>query len=192
MKNRYLILLDLINTYKCTNLLEIGVYKGDTSIEMIKCAQKYNRVTYTGFDLFKEGMTNQIYKEEYAKMPPSLHNVQRKLEATGAKIHLIQGNTKETLPIFVQNNEDINLDLVFIDGGHSKDTLLSDWNNIKVLIKPSTIVVFDDYLLDNQFGCKDIIDNLDATKYNYYLTEKTDSFKSGYRIKMAIVTKKEE
>ncbi len=37
------------------------------------------------------------------------------------------------------------LDFVYIDGGHSYETVNSDWENVQKIMHPKTIVVFDDY-----------------------------------------------
>jgi hypothetical protein len=37
------------------------------------------------------------------------------------------------------------MDLVFIDGGHSTETVATDWENVKDLLHEKSIVFFDDY-----------------------------------------------
>jgi precorrin-6B methylase 2 len=48
---------------------------------------------------------------------------------------LIRGNTKQTL------TEPKVFDFVYIDGGHSYDTVIHDYS----MVKDSTVIVFDDY-----------------------------------------------
>ena len=60
-----------------------------------------------------------------------------------AKIHLLKGDTKKTLPKFIRQKKKV--DFIFIDGGHSVNTIKSDWNAIKKIISKRSLVIFDDY-----------------------------------------------
>jgi hypothetical protein len=64
---------------------------------------------------------------------------------------LIKGNTRDTL-----HGEKIAADFVFIDGGHSVETIRGDYN----AVKGSKVVVFDDYytgINTEKFGCNSIV-----------------------------------
>jgi predicted O-methyltransferase YrrM len=75
------------------------------------------------------------------------------------------------------------MDFIFIDGGHSFETIQSDWDNVKHRMHDETVVVFDDYwtgpaLTDpvySQGGCQRLIDSL--TGYQVEILEPTDKFK---------------
>jgi len=52
-------------------------------------------------------------------------------------------------------------DFFFIDGGHSLETIDSDWKNCKRLMHDRSIIVLDDYWHGNyKQGCASLIDTL--------------------------------
>ena len=93
---------------------------------------------------------------------------------------------------FKKFSPDRYIDFVFIDGGHSVETIESDWNYIKHLMGKQTVVVFDDYYENrDDFGCKKLIDNLQKEK-NYKI-EKLDPLevveKNNIELRLVKVTK---
>ena len=69
-------------------------------------------------------------------------------------VEIIKGDSKKILP-----NVDLsNIDYVFIDGGHSYETVKSDLNNCKIVIENKGIVLCDDYNLSYAPGVKKAID----------------------------------
>lgn len=123
--------------------MEIGTYKGDTAKRMIRTAQKIGvkNVEYYGTDLFEKPADYEVRFLNAGWIPPE--DVKAKLERTGAKVRLIKGNTRETLPHEVPNLP--KMDFIYIDGGHSYETVKCDWKYAQRLMHPDTIVVFDDY-----------------------------------------------
>ena len=169
--DRYPNLTSLIKQHRCKRIMEIGTWNGQHAKEMIRAAQKRfpkNEVEYYGFDLF-ELMTNDKFKEEFAKIPPSMKEVKSELETTGAKITLFKGDTNDTLP---RHGKDLpKMDFIFIDGGHSIKTIENDWKHTRKLMSSNTIVVFDDYFKNNEsevegIGCQSLIDSLDPKTYD--------------------------
>lgn len=149
-------------------------------------------IHYYGFDLF-EDLSDSKLKDEYAKRPLPYATIEKKLNDTGAAIHLFKGNTINTLP---KNINDIGrVDLAFIDGGHSLETIKSDWNNIKKIMDKNTIVLFDDYFIcDNEelnsVCCNQLIDGLDRSKYSIEFLEPCDVINKDWgelTIKMVLV-----
>jgi predicted O-methyltransferase YrrM len=57
---------------------------------------------------------------------------------------LILGDSKITLPNFINENKDIKYDIIFIDGGHDYETVKSDMNNCIKLSHKDTIILMDD------------------------------------------------
>ena len=99
-ERRYLGLLLLILYYKPKNILEIGVYNGRRSIQMIEAAKIFkNNVEYYGFDLF-EGLSPKMLKNEASKKPMAITEI-KKLLAGHEKIFLYKGFTNKTLKKFV-------------------------------------------------------------------------------------------
>tara|TARA_S200000501_G_scaffold351700_1_gene369813 strand:+ start:2423 stop:3064 length:642 start_codon:yes stop_codon:yes gene_type:complete len=162
--SRYKYLFKFIVDVKPKSILEIGVYKGKRSIEMIDLAQCFNKkIKFYGFDLF-EKITKKKIKSELSKQPSSKYEILKKLNNLfpKSKIKLVKGNTVTTLKKFKFKSK---VDFIFIDGGHSVRTIKKDWQNVKNLINKKSVVIFDDYYSSDQiskkFGSKSIINNLE-------------------------------
>ena len=133
---------------------------------MIQAAQIFNKnIEYFGFDLF-EMINKKIQKKELSKIPYSKKDIQNNLSKY-AKVRLFKGYTSKTLDK-LKNKK---VDLIFIDGGHELDTIKNDWYKSKKFQKKNTIIIFDDYYLDNEkiiknFGCNLVINKIDEKKYS--------------------------
>jgi hypothetical protein len=189
---RYRYLFDAIKHAKCRRIMEIGTWNGDHAKQMIEVSKKYygDKVEYYGFDLF-ELLKNEMYDVEYVKIPPSEEKVKNKLMQTGVKIRLFKGNTRETLPRVI--NILPKMDLIFIDGGHSIDTIKNDWKYARQLMHEKTVVLFDDYWNRDDAGCKQIIENINRKKYAVKILRIEDKFQKEWgmlKIKMVKVVKK--
>lgn len=187
---RYKILLDLVHQSKCRTIMEIGVYNGKRGIEMIDTASIHRspgEITYLGFDLFEE-MDENTLKDEFSKMPSKLEDVRYVLAKTGANINLFKGWSKATLQKFASKRQDYpEVDLIFIDGGHSVEAIASDWMNASKIMTARTIVVFDDYYVDcpevtRQFGCNKIIDKIDRNIFSVDVSDIEDCFQKEWGI----------
>ena len=98
---RYSNLLKIILETKSRTILEIGVYKGLRSLEMIKAAKSFNNeVVFYGFDMFEMFFEKKkILQTELSKKPKSLIVIKNLLKKH-ADVKLIKGNTLDTLPKF--------------------------------------------------------------------------------------------
>ena len=174
---RYKHLYEHIDKIKPKNIMEVGTWNGKRAIAMIEAASKHRPIEdihYYGFDLFEE-LSNEEFKYELSKKPPAKDVVMSAIEQTGAKVHLYQGNTLKVMPEVTPSMP--KMDFVFIDGGHSLDTIRNDWNNTKTVMDENTVVIFDDYWVNRQDGgCKPIVDKIDRDKYNVELLKTIDRF----------------
>ena len=162
--------------------MEIGTWNGEHALQMIEEAKKNfapEEIEYHGFDLF-EMLDNGTALEEYAKIPPALETVREKLAKTDAKISLYKGCTKETLPKVINNLQ--KMDFIFIDGGHSIETIENDWRYTQQVMDSHTIVIFDDYWNREDAGCKKVVDAIDKTKYEVKILPIQDKFKKEWGI----------
>jgi predicted O-methyltransferase YrrM len=108
--------------------MEIGVADGENARGMLEAACEgwpAKEVEYYGFDVFRW---------------TSMGEVQRKLAATGCRIHLVRGDSMMTLPAMVEQLPV--MDLIFIDGGHAYPTVQSDWVQSQRLMHAGTGVFF--------------------------------------------------
>ncbi len=181
---RYQNLLKTIYRHRCRSILEIGTYNGAHACQMIEIASIFhpvNKIKYYGFDLF-DALTEEDLQKEASKRPPSLNEVKQRIQRTGASISLYQGYSKDTLPRFLEENRENQIDFVFIDGGHSIETIINDWDQVKKIMNAKTIVIFDDYYNNSEtevkgVGCQSIIDNLNKTVYKVKMLKPQDCFK---------------
>ena len=175
---RYLNIFFLIIKSKPKSILEIGVYRGIRSSEMIQLAKIFNKkIDFYGFDLF-ENINLKKKKEELSKYPCSIKIIYEYLKKVSTNINLYKGNTKNTLKNNLNNKK---IDFIFIDGGHSIKTIINDWKNCIKFLNKETVVIFDDYYVGNhkiikKFGCNNLINNLSKKKYHIKVLPFTDYF----------------
>ena len=116
-------------------------------------------------------------RSEFSKRPPSESEVLQRLQATGASVRLVPGNTRVTLPESRELLSDA--DFVFIDGGHSIETIRSDLAAVLSAVRPGTPVILDDYYIDpgpelESLGCQSVLAALDQSRYAVSLLEPVD------------------
>lgn len=175
-------------------ILEIGVYDGNNAIRMIKHAMSRGRmnVSYYGVDLF-EDLTSTKSKEEMSKskLPPTRKQVADKIRQVtkacwvekGMSYHIIRENSLRNIP---------QVDVIFVDGGHSLETIYQDWMAVLPLIHDKTQIVFDDYYRNkDDFGCSRLVDFLATDPaYKVEILDQVDRYPtSGLDISCAIVTR---
>jgi predicted O-methyltransferase YrrM len=189
---RYANILILILKFRPKSILEIGVYKGTRSLQMIQAALIFNNsINYYGFDLFNDFKADLLSKE-FSKQPQNIQLIRKKLNKY-KNVILYKGYTNKTLPIFLKKKKKI--DFAFIDGGHSVKTIKNDWKYTSQLIHKKSIVIFDDFYVTNKinnFGCNKIIKNLDK-KYKAFLLPFVDSInfnKKKVGVRMVLVKSK--
>jgi len=175
---RYKYLEKLIINEKLKNIIEIGVYRCKSSINMIKAALVNNapeNINYYGFDLFDNCPSHEFSKSHSAY---SIKKAYSLLNPYKCNIKLIKGDTNKTIPEFIEGFND-EVDLIFLDGGHSSETIRNDWENIYKIMNNNTICIFDDYYKSkntNQPGCNFIIDNLDRELFSVEILPECDCF----------------
>lgn len=164
-ESRYAQLLDIIDEKKPAFICEIGTWNGNRALQMIQQAAKYRSIQdvyYHGFDLFAS-QTGEQFRRELSKVGHDVEVVRKRLEATGAHIVLIEGDTRETTRRNVTSS-----DFYFVDGGHSEPTVENDGNAVLQMMPIDAVAVFDDYYHEGKpmgAGCNKFIDALDLSKY---------------------------
>lgn len=169
---RYKAVADAIRAIRAKTLLEIGTWNGERALEMVAAAMETpGPVLYLGFDLF-EGMTAEKSKAEFnAKVPTPEEAVRRRLQGfarkhPGFSFRLHKGDTRETLPAYLSSAGAGGVDLVWLDGGHSIETIASDWQSCRKAARAGGIVLLDDYYSQMpadflvKFGCNSLVKRL--------------------------------
>jgi hypothetical protein len=127
---------------KPSTICEIGTHDAKSAVQFIDYCVKINpKLRYYGFDIFDDVKHDeQFHKVEingkgagnYKKAKSNLEHRQRKYKKF--KFELFRGYTQDTLQESVY-------DFVYIDGGHSYETVKHDYEKVKA----SKAIVFDDY-----------------------------------------------
>ena len=170
------ILFKEIESYKPKNFLEVGVFQGVTSRNICEKLNKIhqNQFKYYGIDIFEHAddlldnkeMTTKhnkisnpikhlLYNIIFKENLNSIKSVKKLLEKFKDNITLYIGLSEEILPKI-----DISeIDFVFLDGGHSYETVKNDLFLILKGIKKNKIIICDDYD-QKSYGVKKAVDEL--------------------------------
>ena len=169
-------LLKLINELRPKNFLEIGVLEGVTSRNVCEYLNKINNgnFNFIGVDLFGDDLIENNKKE----FTPISYKINNPLRWIYFKIILrMNPNSKEcveyllkkfqkTVKIFKGYSKDIlrkidlrSIDFVFLDGGHSYETVKEDLNILTSNLKKNSVIICDDYNI-NHYGVKKAVDEI--------------------------------
>ena len=173
--------------------LEIGVFQGVTSRNICELLYEIHGINfkYIGVDIFEhdEKLNNEVipninfrnplkqFYYQYIKKenPYSLFSVKKLLKKFEKNVEILKGDSKRILPKIDLSE----VDYVFIDGGHSYETVKTDLNNCKIVIENKGIILCDDYDLTYAPGVKKAIDeyvlfnNFNLKILNYRFAEIT-------------------
>ena len=177
-KNYGQIFVDLVKQHNPKNFLEIGVFTGVTARNVCELLYLINNKDffYLGIDLFEdfhEAISNEVVPEFLVKKQNfsnplkslvynfllkeklnSLTSVSKFLKKFQNNIELKKGNSLNILP-----KTDLKIfDMIFVDGGHSYETVKFELDIIFKSIKDNCLVVCDDYSLQEATGIKKAID----------------------------------
>lgn len=173
-------LFEVIKEIIPVNIMEIGTSSGQTATGMIRVAGQFSKedqISYYGVDLFESGKPSQ-WELEFTGgyVPPKKADVEARLRAeTAADITLVAFDSKNLHLVPVE--ERLKMDLIFIDGGHSLETVLSDWEFAKTSMHEKTVVVLDDYFPELPFiGAKNVVDNIDRSVFDVKIMPEIDDY----------------
>ena len=171
-----LYLLKLINELRPKNFLEIGILEGVTSRNVCEYLNKINNgdFNFIGVDLFGDDLIENNKKE----FTPISYKINNPLRWIYFKIILrMDPNSKEcveyllkkfqkTVKIFKGYSKDVlrkidlkSIDFVFLDGGHSYETVKEDLNILTSNLKKNSVIICDDYNI-NHYGVKKAVDEI--------------------------------
>ena len=134
-------LASLIKMSKYMTVLEIGVFEGETTQHLIKALPKGGQ--FVGIDI-------NDYRTEVTKAVMS----------TGGKsIDFLLGNSIDELNKLPHNH----FDLIFVDGDHSYDHVLSEFYLVEKLVSNGGVIVYHDTI--HLEGPRRLVEY--AAQYNY-------------------------
>ena len=170
------ILLNQIEIYKPKNFIEVGVFQGVTSRNVCEKLYEINKENFLfhGIDIFEDTNINIDNKEMTIKHNKisnpfkhlifniilkknlfSIDSIYSFLKKFKNNVQLYKGFSETQLPKIDMSK----IDMVFLDGGHSYETVRSDLSLILKGIKKNKIIICDDY--DQvDYGVKKAVDEL--------------------------------
>ena len=181
---RFQQIYDWIETKKPEVLVEIGTWNGQNAIRMLKEGAK----KYIGFDLWEDGSEEIDDLENNAKKRVTQAEVQETLKAYD--VELIKGNTRETLKGYVAGKKPF-VDMVVIDGGHSKGTIKNDLLLVMKIVKSSGVIFLDDYYFNcptPNVGAQTVMEGLNIP---YTVLPKSDKARDGSIVKIVRIDMKD-
>jgi precorrin-6B methylase 2 len=113
------------------NFLEIGTFDG---IAVARLAQSHPGVTFYSVDSFEKA-----FATDGGHIDAVLENT-----ADCSNFILVKGQSQRVLPSF----RDAFFDVIFIDGDHGYEAVLTDINNACRIIKPGGHICMHDFALD--------------------------------------------
>ena len=170
------ILLDQIEIYKPKNFIEVGVFQGVTSRNVCEKLYEINKENFLfhGIDIFEDTNINIDNKEMTIKHNKisnpfkhlifniilkknlfSIDSIYSFLKKFKNNVQLYKGFSETELPKIDMSK----IDMVFLDGGHSYETVRSDLSLILKGIKKNKIIICDDYDQAN-YGVKRAVDEI--------------------------------
>lgn len=176
------LLLKLIKENKAKNFLEVGVLEGATSRNICEMLNNINNgnFKFTGIDLFGEDVQENnskeftpisskisnplkwLYFKFFLRMKPnSIESVELLLKKFNKSVSLYKGYSRNIL-------NKINLkeiDFVFLDGGHSYETVKEDLDTLRSKLNKNSIILCDDYNI-LKYGVKKAVDEI-KDNYNF-------------------------
>lgn len=179
--SRYDKIVYLISIFKPQSIVETGTWNGQNASRMIAEALKHNPdISYTGYDLFEDA-TDQTDAEEFNVKPHNkIEDVRANLSRMGAKIHLIKGNTRDTL-------KSLTADMAFIDGGHSLETIEHDYE----ALKGCGLIILDDFYTADDLGrmpdIRKVGCNLLVERLPHAVIPSSDRVEGGGYVNLAVV-----
>jgi len=163
-KNWGELFLNIVKEHKPKVFLEVGVFCGVTArnvCELLKEIHK-NEFRYVGIDLFGEKaskdeitpsylnkqkfsnpLKNLFYNFLLRENLNSYESVQNFLKDFSKNVTLVKGNSN----VILRNLDLKDIDFVFLDGGHSFETVFDDLNLIykKISSNKGAVILCDDY-----------------------------------------------
>lgn len=178
------LLLKLIFLYKPKYCLEIGVLEGVTSRNICETLNRIHgkNFSFIGVDLFGQDLLDNNNKE-FTPISKEISNpfkwfffklILRMDPNSKECVDFLLRKFKNSVRIFKGYSKDIlqridlyKIDFVFLDGGHSYDTVKKDLEILTSKLNNNAIIICDDYNITH-YGVKKAIDEI---KQNHFFKD---------------------
>lgn len=175
--NRYLVWINYMRQNHISAMLEIGVWRGDTT-RMAILNSKNRDLKVCLVDLFEES-TAEIVRQEVSLIADSLESVKSRLLPYSNNINYFKGFSNKVFPLV--RDTGMKYQIIWIDGFHSYETVKSDFTLYHKLLAQGGVILFDDYTEDPHLpDVKRFIDNELMGNPQYSVTIRND-FLDHYR-----------
>lgn len=143
--------------------LEIGSYVGSSASLILSHKYKTNVICVDPCCLSSNHYN--VSKKQYDILLENLNNINTKNKFDILKNYSCDNEVKNYL---IKNN--IKIDILFIDGDHSYQGVINDWNNYIEYVNKGGFIIFDDYndsiyCPDVKIAVNDIVSNLNVNQY---------------------------
>ena len=139
--HRINVLYSLTEKYNLENYLEIGVHNGSSMAYVLQSNKNKNCIGIDPFETFITDDPEMIHYQKNDKITErkTLTNIENN-NKYNSKIKLIKKLSKDINDTEIEHE----IDLFFIDGDHSFNSVLNDYNKYFKFIKKGGYIVFDD------------------------------------------------
>ena len=150
---RYKQISEIQKMYEARRVVEVGTWVGNRAIQLAENAWSlgWNEFHYVGFDIFEdeidhvgEGNKKRIcsYDQVYGRLQVYREYMKRK--GKSFVFELYKGDSQQTVPRWTKaGGVQGNIPMVFIDGGHSEETVRKDYENLRA---NANVILFDDVM----------------------------------------------
>jgi predicted O-methyltransferase YrrM len=132
---------------KCKNVLDIGTLWGGSLITMMQSKYESNFTSIDLFDGYYKSSTG-FSEDPVCGGTNTIESVTKNVNKHNKHQHnfdLVEGSSHDETIIKYIKKLYPKIDLLFIDGDHTKKGVLQDWNDYSELVTKDGIVIFDDY-----------------------------------------------
>jgi len=142
---------------KCKTVLEIGTFWGGTLLTIMQNKVKSKFISIDMFEGFYPELIgeNTPFKDGHIDKKYGINTKEKitlnikNYNTHNHEFELVKGSSYDKKTVDYIYSKYPTIDLLFIDGDHTKEGVLQDWNNYSPLVSSRGIVVFDDYWVDD-------------------------------------------
>jgi hypothetical protein len=145
-------LAEVINDINPRQIVEVGTWKGASAVFLAERAKRYTKDvivlcidTFTGSNaaLWRQGKIASI-SDEYG-FPCTYHQFIFNMQAIGLSQNVFPLPTTSTCGAELLIHFKVQVDLIYIDGGHREEEVAMDLNNYWNILRPGGVFTGDDY-----------------------------------------------